>query len=115
MPLEYLIVTPRGSDHEALVRAAVKPSLVTTSIYLLGLERGKNVSYVEKDPPPSEEEQRRGVSAWKVIPPSGDGVYIYFQWAQDGLVRRYRAEDLIITEERGRGMPWTAWTFIGSR
>ncbi|MCB9892524.1 MAG: hypothetical protein H6833_12805 [Planctomycetes bacterium] len=115
MPLEYLIVTPRGSDHEALVRTPIKPSLIASGIYLLGVTQGQNVQYVKKDPPPTDDELRRGASSWETIPPRGDGVYIYFEWEEEGFLRRYRAEDLVITEEQGRAMPWTKWIFIGSR
>lgn len=115
MPIEYLLVTTRGATHESLLRTSIQPSLLTSAVYLLGLEKGRNVQFVPKDPPPDEEELRAGVSAYDMIPPSGDGVVIYVEWEYQGRLRRYRAEDLIITEREGRAMPWTSWVFLGSR
>ena len=50
MPIEYLIVTPRGATHESLLRTPIRPSLLTSAVYLLGLSKGRNVQIVPKDP-----------------------------------------------------------------
>ena len=80
--LEYLIVMSHGAAHEALFMTDVPAEVLNAALLALGLERGTNVQYVEKDPPPSEEELRAGVRAFDVVPPVGDGVFLYATWRE---------------------------------
>jgi hypothetical protein len=115
MPLEFLLVHERGADHESLLVTGVRPSALTTAVHLLGLKPGRNVSWVERDPFPTEDEVRAGARTHDIIAPSGDGLFVYVSWEDGGRRRSYRAEDLVITEQDGRAMPYTPWVFLGSR
>ncbi|HET6201246.1 MAG TPA: YdjY domain-containing protein [Planctomycetota bacterium] len=115
MPIEYLLASPRGATHESLFVTEASPSLLTAAIYVLGLERGKNVEYREKVPPPTEEEVRSGVSPYETIPPRGDGLFVYVEWSDGEEIRQYRAEDLVQNDRTGRALPRDPWIFLGSR
>ncbi len=115
MPVEYFLTGKRGATHECLFVTEASPSLLTAAVFLLGLERGKNVEYREKNPPPTEEEMRSGVSPYETIPPSGNGLYVYVEWSEGEEVRQYRAEDLIQSDRTGRSLPRQSWVFLGSR
>lgn len=115
MPLEYLIVGNKGATHESLFVAAVKPSLLTTALYLLSLKPGKNVEYRDKSPLPTPEQIAQGVVPYEVIAPNGDGVYLYAQWKEGEEMRRYRVEDLICNTKTGRAAARVQWIFLGSR
>ncbi|HKB15422.1 MAG TPA: YdjY domain-containing protein [Planctomycetota bacterium] len=115
MPVEYLLTSRRGATHECLFVTDASPSLLTAAVFVLGLERGKNVEYKVKEPPPTEEEMRAGVSPYETIPPRGDGLYVYVEWTEGEEVRQYRVEDLIQNDRTGRALPRQPWVFLGSR
>ena len=115
MPMEYLLVGPKGALHETLFATEARPSRLTTALYLLGLEAGRNVEYREKNPLPSEAEMAEGVLPYEVLPPSGPGVFIYAEWKEGEERRRYRAEDLILNQKTGRTVARSRWVFLGSR
>ena len=115
--LEYLLIGRTGKSHEALFRTQIKASTLKAGLMALGFVDGKNASYKEKDPQPTEEEIRNGVDPVEVIPPKGMRVYIYAEWKGDkGEPVRYRAEDLWIdvhdAEKRIEGIQWV---FFGGR
>jgi len=113
--LEYVLVTERGAAHESLLSTAVVPSVLNTALVTLGAKKGRNVRWVEKDPQPSEEELRQGAAAYDVLPPTGEGFFLYVAWARGDEVYFYRVEDLITNLERGRAMERHAWIYLGSR
>jgi len=113
--LEYLLVNPHGAVHEALFVTQAPAEVLNAALLALGAERGTNVAYVPKDPPPSEAEQRAGVRAFDVVPPQGAGVYLYAAWREDGETYFYRVEDLVRDLERGRTLRRHAWVYLGSR
>jgi hypothetical protein len=115
MPLEFLVVHERGAEHETLLVTDARPSAITTAVHLLGLKPGRNVSWVERDPFPTEDEVRAGGRTHDILAPEGDGVFVYVSWEEAGRKRSYRAEDLVVTEHDGRAMPYTSWVFLGSR
>ncbi|MBK9384977.1 MAG: hypothetical protein IPN34_09190 [Planctomycetes bacterium] len=115
MPLEFLLVNDRGAEHESLLVTGARPSAITTAVHLLGLKPGRNVSWVEREPFPTEDEVRSGARTHDILAPEGDGLFVYVSWEENGRRRSYRAEDLVVTEHDGRVMPYTSWVFLGSR
>lgn len=113
--LEYLLVNPHGAVHEALFVTGVPPDVLNVALLTLGLQRGQNVEYVQKDPPPSVEELRAGARAFDVVPPKGDGVHLYATWREGDDHYFYRVEDLVRDLDRGRTMRRHAWVYLGSR
>lgn len=122
--LEYLLVLPYGAAHEALfvTGAGRHPrelgpwaEALNAALLALGVEPGRNVEWVEKDPRPSEEELRAGASPYDVLPPEGDGLYLYAAWWEGDELFFYRAEDLVRDLERGRTLRRHPFVFLGSR
>jgi hypothetical protein len=113
--LEYVLVTETGAAHESLLSTPVVPSVLNTALVTLGAKKGENVRWVEKNPPPSEEQIRNGAATYDVLPPTGETFFMYLAWAQDGETYFYRLEDLITNLERGRAMRRHGWVYLGSR
>jgi len=113
--LEYLLVNPHGAVHEALFVAGVPADVLNAALLALGLERGQNVEYVQKDPQPSVEELRAGARAFDIVPPKGDGVHLYATWREGDDLFFYRIEDLVRDLDRGRTMRRHTWVYLGSR
>ncbi len=113
--LEYLLVNPHGAVHEALFMTGAPAEILNAALLAVGLERGENVQYVEKDPKPSEEELRAGVRAFDIVPPQGDGVLLYATWKEGDDTFFFRVEDLVRDLERGRTMRRHRWVYLGSR
>jgi hypothetical protein len=87
--LEYVAVLPNGAAHESLfvLGADLEPGTLdawtrslNAALLALGVTPGKNAEWVEKDPRPSDQELRDGASPYDVLPPSGDGLYLYAAW-----------------------------------
>jgi hypothetical protein len=120
-PLEYLLVTEKGKDHESLLKCRdVSAQALNTAMLLLGVEKGHNVEYVEVDPKPTEEEFEAGAPLFTVTPAHGDGFYIYVIWDRtmaDGSVENfiYRAEDLVVNVAEDRRYQRGKWIYLGSR
>ena len=52
-PLEYLLVTERGKDHESLLKCTdLSAEALNTAMLLMGVEAGKNYEVKEISPPP---------------------------------------------------------------
>lgn len=126
--LEYLLVLPHGASHEALFRArppvADRTDLgaleawaqsLNAALLALGIEPGRNAEWIPKDPPPTEEELRAGVSPYDVRPPEGDGLYLYATWREGDELFFYRVEDLVRDLDRRRTMRRHRWVYLGSR
>jgi len=113
--LEYVLVSAHGATHESLFATGVSPTVFNAALVTLGAKKGRNVQWVEKDPMPSQEELRNGVSTHDVLPPTGDGYFIYAVWLEEGELYFFRLEDLITNIERGRSMRRHAWIYLGSR
>lgn len=120
-PLEYLLVTEKGKDHEALLRCSgVSAEALNTAMLLMGVERGKNYEMRELDPPPTREEFEAGAPMFEVDPASGDGFYLYVSWQEedlDGVMRTrfHRAEDLVVNVQEERTYKRGRWIYLGSR
>lgn len=103
--LEYLLVGPEGKGHESLFGTAAKPSLINAALLALGAKPGQNAAWVE----PTASEPAR------LIPPSGDGFYLYVAWRERDEVYLYRIEDVISNVQTGRSMRRHRWVYLGSR
>ena len=88
--LEYLIVTPQGKSHESLFQTEVRPSLLNAAILALGLEPGERMQWVDRDPPPTEEEMEAGVRPIVPVAPKGPELFLYAEWTSGDEVYRYR-------------------------
>lgn len=115
MPIEYLLVGPKGATHETLFVTSVKPSLLVTALYALGLEPGRNVEYRDRKPAPSEAELADGVLPYEVVLPEGPGAFVYASWRTGEESRRYRVEDLVLNTKTGKTAAPIRWVFLGSR
>lgn len=113
--LEYVLVSGFGAAHESLFSTAVSPTIFNTALVSLGAKKGENVRWIEKDPMPSDEEIRNGAPTHDVLPPKGDGYFIYAAWKEEGETYFFRLEDLITNIERGRSMRRHEWIYLGSR
>ncbi len=127
-PLEYLLVNPFGAAHESLFVTDVDAEVLATAFLAAGAEPGRNVDYVEKDPRPSEEELRSGVSTHDIVPPGGKPVYLYAAWrepagrdgAESGVpegesLHFHSVEDLVLDLGRDRTLRRHGWVWLGSR
>jgi len=122
--LEYLAVLPNGAAHESMfvLGADRDPSTLdawtrslNAALLALGVTPGKNAEWVEKDPRPSQQELRDGVSPYDVLPPRGDGLYLYATWLEGDELFFYRIEDLVRDLDRRRTMKRHRWVYLGSR
>lgn len=113
--LEYLLVGPAGASHESAFTTTVEPSVLNVALLALGVEPGRNADWRRKDPLPSEEEMRAGVSPYEVDPPVGDGFYVYVGWRRGEEVYFFRAEDLIRNLATGQAMERAPWVYLGSQ
>lgn len=113
--LEYVLVAPFGAAHESLFQTDVRASVLNTALLALGAEAGRNASWVERDPPPSEEELARGAFPYVVEPPTGTGFYMHAAWREEGELYFFRVEDLLGNLRTGRSMRRHAWSYLGSR
>lgn len=110
--LEYVLVGPSGQLHESLFVTEVTPSLLNAALLALGLEPGKNASWVELEPPPGSADAR---PEFEVVLPEGDGLYLYAGWREGEEVFLYRVDDLISNLATGRSLRRHRWVFLGSR
>jgi len=113
--LEYLLVLPIGAAHESLFLTGSDPEVLNAALLALGVGPGSNAEWIEKTPPPSEEELRAGASPYQVVVPAGDGFYLYATWREGDELYFYRVEDLVRDLDSGRTMRRHRWTYLGSR
>lgn len=113
--LEYLLVNPRGAAHESTFVTTVVPSQLNTALLALGVQPGKNASWVPRVPPPTLDEVKNGVPAYEVKPPEGDGFFLYVAWKSDGETYFFRVEDLLLDLSTGASMRRHRWVYLGSR
>jgi hypothetical protein len=106
--LEYLLVGPAGAAHESLFTTRVRPSVLNAALLLSGVKAGENARWKRV-----EGESDEGPRA--LLPPSGDGFYLYAGWREGGETYFFRVEDLLANLETGRAMRRHRWVFLGSR
>ncbi|MEZ5964731.1 MAG: YdjY domain-containing protein [Planctomycetota bacterium] len=114
--LEYVLITRVGKAHEALLVTEASPSVLNAALLALGLTPGTNVTYKEKDPPPSEEEVRAGVDWLVITPPTGPQVWFTVAWKDDDAAKHEcPLEDLLMDLDTGEGVADAEWIYIGGR
>ncbi|MBX3464586.1 MAG: hypothetical protein KF830_15565 [Planctomycetes bacterium] len=115
-PIEYLLIHRKGKRHEAVFWTRTKPSVLNAALLLLGLEPGKNATYVEKDPPPSLEEIEAGADPIVVTPPSGMALWMTVRWRDgDGKPVEHCVEDLLLDLRTQKPIVDCSWIFLGGR
>lgn len=113
--LEYLLVGPGGASHEAVFATDVMPSVLNAALLVLGAEPGTNAVWSPKEPLPTEEEMRAGVSPYDVQLPAGDTFFLYVAWREGEETFLYRIEDCLRNLSDGRSMERHGWVYLGSR
>ena len=114
-PIEYLLIHRRGKKHEAVFWTTAKPSLLNAALLTIGLEKGKNATYVEKDPAPTLEEVRSGVDPLIVTPPKGKPFWMTVKWKVDGKVVEHCVEDLLLDLTTQKPLGECSWVYLGGR
>jgi hypothetical protein len=115
-PVEYLLIHRKGKRHEAVFWTRSKPSLVNAALLLLGLQPGKNASYVEKDPPPTLEQIEAGADPIVVTPPSGMPFWMTVRWRDaEGKEVEHCVEDLLLDLTTQAPVVDCSWVYLGGR
>ncbi len=115
-PMEYLLIHRRGKRHEAMFWTRSKPSVLNAALLMLGLQPGKNASYVEKDPPPTLEEIEAGADPIVVTPPSGTPLWLTVKWKDaDGKPVEHCVEDLLLDLSTQKPVVSASWVYLGGR
>lgn len=116
--LEYLLIYKTGKKHESMMVTDAKPSLISVGLVLLGAQRGKNAAMKEKDPLPTEEQMRAGVSPYIFIPPQAKGPKLFMTVRykdHKGRQVEKAIEELILDYEANLTVTDNAWVFLGGR
>lgn len=115
-PIEYLLIHRKGKRHEAIFVTKAKPSVLNAALLMLGLQPGKNASYVEKNPPPTLEEVQKGADPIVVTPPQGAPYWMTVRWkTPEGKLEEYCVEDLILDLGRQQPVANCTWVYLGGR
>lgn len=115
-PIEYLLIHRRGKRHEAMFWTRTKPSVLNAALLMLGLEPGKNASYVEKDPPPTLAEIEAGADPIVITPPSGTPLWMTVKWQDaDGKLVEHCVEDLLLDLTTQQPVVDATWVYLGGR
>jgi hypothetical protein len=104
--LEYLLVGPAGAAHESLFVTRVRPSLLNVALLALGATPGRNARW---------DLEGQGLGDQRILPPEGDGFFLYVAWREDRELFFFRVEDLIANLASGRSMRRERWVYLGSR
>ncbi len=115
-PVEYLLIHRRGKRHEAIFVTSAKPSVLNAALLMIGLQPGKNASYVEKDPPPTLEQVQAGVDPLIVTPPSGNTFWMTVRWkTPEGKDEEHCIEDMILELGTQQAVSECSWVYLGGR
>lgn len=115
-PIEYLIVTNGGFTHEAFGIVRVTASKLNAAFLAFGLQPGKTVQYVKRDPPPPMEKLISGEeSEFDIVAPEGPIVDISVRWKDDTGDHIHPIEDMVRYLTNGKPLPRRGFCFIGSR
>jgi len=98
-PLEYLVVTAAGAEHEALINMNGRPSDLKQALELLGMREGKRKLRFRGDP----------------TMPEGSAVSIEVRWkTPEGVEKSLPIEDWVFNAHTGKPMERSHWVFTGS-
>jgi hypothetical protein len=115
-PIEYLLIHKKGKRHEAVFVTKAKPSVLNAALLLLGLQRGKNASVTEKNPPPTLEEIERGADPVVVTPPQGEPFWMTVRWqTPEGKAVEHCVEDLLLDLSTQQPVADCRWVYLGGR
>ena len=115
-PIEYLLIHRRGKKHEAMFLTESKPSILNAALLMIGLEKGKNATFVEKQPAPTLEEVQNGADPLIVTPPKGKRYYMTARWTTpEKQVVEYCVEDLLFELSTREPMGRCEWIYLGGR
>ena len=110
------LIPQRGKKHECLFITQARPSILNGAFLMLGLEPGKNVSWQNKDPMPTEQEIRDGADWLDVFPPSGAPVWMTFRWQDEaGKAHAMPVEDMLVDFTTGKELADASWIYLGGR
>lgn len=112
--LEYLLVTPNGAAHESLFVTEVQPSLLNAALLALGVEPGKNATWITESEG-ADPDRTEGRVITDVTPPQGGGFFLYAGWREGDEEYFFRVDDLVSNLETRRSMRRHRWVFLGSR
>lgn len=115
-PIEYLLIHKRGKRHEAIFVTNSKPSVLNAALLMLGLQPGKNATYVEKNPPPTLEEVQKGADPLVITPPQGMHLWMTVRWkTPEGKQEELCAEDMVLDLGRQQPLADCSWVYLGGR
>lgn len=115
-PIEYLLIHRKGKKHESMFWTESKPSVLNAALLMIGLERGQNATYTEKDPPPTLEQVQNGADPLIVTPPKGKPYFMTVRWTTpEKRVVEYCVEDLILDLTTQEPMANCNWIYLGGR
>ncbi|HEB54417.1 MAG TPA: hypothetical protein ENI87_14285 [bacterium] len=115
-PIEYLLIHRRGKKHEAVFWTEAKPSVLNAALLMIGLQKGTNATYEEKQPPPTIEEIERGADPLIVTPPKGVPFYMTVKWRTPaGKDVECCVEDLLLDLTTQQPVGECAWVYLGGR
>lgn len=115
-PIEYLLIHKKGKRHEAVFVTKSKPSVLNAALLMLGMQPGKNASYVEKDPAPTLEEVQKGADPIIVTPPQGMPFWMTVRWkTPEGKQEEYCVEDMVLDLGKQKPLANCAWVYLGGR
>lgn len=115
-PIEYLLIHKKGKRHEAVFVTKSKPSVLNAALLMLGMQPGKNASYVEKDPAPTLEEVQKGADPIIVTPPQGMPFWMTVRWkTPEGKQEEHCVEDMVLDLGKQKPLANCAWVYLGGR
>lgn len=115
-PVEYLLIHRKGKKHESLFITEAKPSILNAALLMIGLKKGKNATYVEKEPAPTLEEVQNGVDPVIVTPPKGQPFFMTVRWTTpEGKVQELCVEDMLLDLATQKPMGACQWIYLGGR
>jgi hypothetical protein len=115
-PIEYLLIHRRGKKHESMFLTESKPSILNAALLMIGLDKGKNATYEEKQPAPTLEEVQAGADPLIVTPPKGKPYYMTVRWTTpEKKVEELCVEDLILDLSTQEPLGSCEWIYLGGR
>ena len=115
-PIEYLLIHKKGKRHEAVFVTKSKPSVLNAALLMLGMQPGKNASYVEKDPAPTLEEVQKGADPIIVTPPQGMPFWMTVRWkTPEGKQEEHCVEDMVLDLGKQKPLANCSWVYLGGR
>lgn len=109
--LEYLLVTPKGSTHEALLVSEVQPTDLHLAMLLLGAKGAGLTTPAPGDAPggPIDAEYLKRAPKMK-----GDSVILRAKWTKDGKEVVTPVEDWILNSDTKKPGERGPWIYTGS-